>query len=115
MAKHSESRTKQPWFIRRVFYIIIGLVGAALFAFGIADTAQIEEWTAAAERLAAPVLMVLTSVLAAPKANPGADKGASDDLADAAPAPSPKQPAPQNPAGNDLLAQLRDRIAQNRG
>lgn len=113
MAKKTD-HVKEPWFLRRVFYVIIGLIGALLFAFGVADAAQIEEWTAAAERLVAPVLMVLTSVLAAPKANPGADKGASEKL-DPTPVPQPI-PSPAPETGTPVsLDKLRDLISQNVG
>lgn len=113
MAKHNEKgRLSEPWLIRRVFYAIIGLIGAVLFGFGIADADQIDQWSQAAERLAAPILMILTSGLAGVKANPGSDgkteKGQSPDT-------TPTTPTPTPPSGNDLLTQMRETIAQNRG
>lgn len=114
MARHSESRLQQPWFIRRIFYLLIGTVGAILFGLGIADAAQIEEWTTAADRLAAPALMVLTAVIAGPKANPGSDEGHPRPEVVVTKTPAVSIPSPQEVMGNTLLEQMRERIAQSR-
>lgn len=67
------TRVTQPYAIRRIFYGIIALIGAALFGFGVGDAAQIDQWTEAAERLVAPLLMIISSSLVGVKANPGSD------------------------------------------
>lgn len=113
------TRITQPYVLRRIFYGIIALIGAALFGFGVGDAAQIDQWTEAAERLVAPLLMIISSSLAGAKANPGSDlKPQSPAVVDAAPvvAPAPQSnPAPETPAGNDLLVQMREQIKANRG
>lgn len=118
------TRMTQPYAIRRIFYGIIALAGAALFGFGVGDAAQIDQWTEAAERLVAPLLMIITSSLAGVKANPGSDlKEPPPVVVGSAPAPVPvlppdpqptPTPAPKTPAGNDLLAQMREQIKANR-
>lgn len=113
------TRVTQPYAIRRIFYGVIALIGAALFGFGVGDAAQIDQWTEAAERLVAPLLMIISSSLAGVKANPGSDlKEQPPVVAEPAPiiTPVPQPvPAPETPAGSDLLAQMREQIKANRG
>lgn len=106
----SSNRMTQPWAVRRLIYGILALIGAVLFGFGIADAAQIDQWTEAAERLLTPLLLTLTSGLAGVKANPGSDMKhpvPAEELPDTTPAQRPS-------TGNQLLDELRERIAQNR-
>lgn len=108
----------QPYVIRRVFYAVVALIGAALFGFGVGDAAQIDQWTDAAEKLLAPLLVIVSSGLAGVKANPGSDvKLKPAPAPDPAPAPTPVVPnAPDYlSGGNDLLAQMREQIKENRG
>lgn len=67
-------RLTQPWLVRRIIYILAGLVGviAAVFFGATADhLATIDRVLATAT----PIILALVSTLAAPKANPGADAG----------------------------------------
>lgn len=74
------TRMKQPWFIRTVIYSIAGLIGAVLFAIGVATPEQVNHIT----EQAAPLILMLISGMAAFKANPQ-----SDLPADAAAKPTP--------------------------
>lgn len=104
------SRIRQPYAIRKIFYGAIALVGALLLGFGVGDASQIDQWTEAAERFLAPLLMILSSTLAATKANAGSDqKAVPQPVAPAAPT-APVYPTP----GEALLEELQKRINSTR-
>lgn len=107
------TRMTHPYVLRRLFYGVVALIGAVLFGLGVGDAAQIDQWTEVAERLVAPVLMILSSSVAGVKANAGSDTKPATSVDTDPPTPAPSTPAP----GADLLATLRDRIeaAQREG
>ena len=81
-------RLAQPWLIRRIIYILAGLVGviAAVFFGATADHLDTIDRTMAT---LTPIILALVSTLAAPKANPGADAGAAPDPVVIEQAPEP--------------------------
>ena len=81
-------RLTQPWLVRRIIYILAGIVGAvaAVFFGATADhLATIDRVLATAT----PIILALVSTLAAPKANPGADAGEAPDPVVIEQAPEP--------------------------
>lgn len=79
-------RLTQPWLVRRIIYVLVGIIGviASVFFGATADhLATIDRVLATAT----PVLMAVFSTLAASKANPGSDL-------DGQPAPVVIEPAP---------------------
>lgn len=67
-------RLTQPWLVRRIIYILTGIIGviASVFFGATADHLATIDRTLAT---ATPVLMAVFSTLAASKANPGSDIG----------------------------------------
>lgn len=63
------TRMKQPWFIRTIIYSVTGLIGAVLFAAGIASPEQVTKIT----EQVAPLILMVVSGMAAVKANPQSD------------------------------------------
>lgn len=99
-------RLTQPWLVRRIIYILAGVVGAvaAVFFGATADhLATIDRVLATAT----PIILALVSTLAAPKANPGADAGD-------APAPVVIEQAPEpvdwGAVAADAAQQVIDRL-----
>lgn len=70
---------KQPWFIRRVIYLIVGIVGIVLAGFGIIDEGQIDAISAS------PLLGTIAGFIAAAFTHQGSDSTVTaQDVADAA-------------------------------
>ena len=115
-------RLRQPWLIRRIFYLVMAAVGVAAAVLGVSMD-RIDSVTAALEPAIAVVLTVV-SALAASKANPGSDVGdpAPVEIREPAPAVSAQEivaavldrliPAGQHRADSRSdLDTLRDRLA----
>lgn len=67
---------KQPWFRRKVAYVIVAIVGLIAAAFGLVDEAQIDAIAAS------PILATLVGLFAATKTTPGSDSTVTaDDVA----------------------------------
>lgn len=58
---------KQPWFIRRAAYAIVGVALLVLAGFGLIEEAQIDAIAAS------PILGALVAFIASAKTNPGSD------------------------------------------
>ena len=70
---------KKPWFIRRVIYLIVGIVGIVLAGFGIIDEGQIDAISAS------PLLGTIAGFIAAAFTHQGSDSTVTaQDVADAA-------------------------------
>ena len=70
---------KQPWFRRKVAYVVVAIVGLIAAAFGLVDEAQIDAIAAS------PILATLVGLFAAAKTTPGSDSTVTaDDVAIAA-------------------------------
>lgn len=79
---------KQPWFLRRAAYAIVGVVLLALAGFGLIEEAQIDAIAAS------PVLGALVAFIASAKTHSGSDSTATaDDVAAAAAQGSAVDPA----------------------
>ena len=78
-------RLRQPWLIRRIIYILAGVVGVVAAVFFGATADHLDTIDRAMATLT-PIILALVSTLAAPKANPGADAGAPV-VVEPAPAP----------------------------
>ena len=78
-------RLAQPWLIRRIIYIIDGVIGVIAAVFFGATADHLDTIDRAMATLT-PIILALVSTLAAPKANPGADAG-SPVVVEPAPAP----------------------------
>lgn len=81
-------RLTQPWLVRRIIYVLAGIVGAvaAVFFGATADhLATIDRVLATAT----PIILALVSTLAAPKANPGSDMDGQPDPVVIETAPTP--------------------------
>lgn len=101
-----------PWFIRLGLYILIGAIGLVLSFLGIVAPEQVDTWLGQVGNLAA----LVGGLLAAVNVTRDSKDSDDDEPQPAASTPSPvPAPAPAPSTGNQLLAQLRDRIAQNRG
>ena len=80
-------RLRQPWLIRRIIYILAGLIGVVAAVFFGATADHLDTIDRAMATLT-PIILALVSTLAAPKANPGADAGeAAPVVVEPAPAP----------------------------
>lgn len=102
----------QPWAIRRIFYGLLALIGAGLLGFGIADAAQIDQWTESLDRILTPLLLVLGGGVAGVKANPGSDMKRPVEAEQVAPVQAETTPAPARTT--PTLEQLRDTVASTR-
>lgn len=95
-----------PWFIRLGLYVVVAAVGLVLTVLGYTQPDQVDGWLDQVGRIAA----LVGGLLAAVNVTKDTKKPTP---AEPEPAPMPT-PAPSS-TGNQLLDQLRDRIAQNRG
>lgn len=98
----TRKRTKEtvvtPWFIRLGIYVAVGLVGLVTVAMGFAQPEQVEAWIGQVGGLSA----VIGALFA----------GTNLTRDEKVPAPKP-EPEPAKPT--NLLNQLREAVAENRG
>lgn len=91
-----------PWFIRIGIYIVVAVIGLALTIMGYVDPGQVDSWLGQVGNIAA----VVGGLLAAVNVNKDVKKPESPPVQSA-------PPAPATSSGDALLAQMRERIAQN--
>ena len=60
---------RQPWFIRRAVYALVGVVGVLAVAFGVASPEMVDGW----QELAPGIASAIGGILAALNTGPGSD------------------------------------------